>query len=329
MSTQILDALRMPWPTDWSHLFGREGSPIVEIGFGSANYLLSLATERPEANVLGLEISNQSLIRAQRKLDRSQVDNVRLIRGKAHMFFWLLCRKASVHSVHINFPDPWPKAAHSSRRLVNNRFLTLLASRVIGGGLIHVATDDAIYANSIAHEFVRSPHFDNTRREVYRIDSLRTVQTKYELQAKTMNRPRYYFEWKRNNHNWVIEIPLPKEHDMPHATVYLPLNLEEVTRRIEPAQFTSGEMAIRFIDFFRSSRSGMVVVDTYVSEGDLEQRLMLSIKERKNNIFLISLRETGFPRPTSATHYAIHYLAEIIASMHERSEISEDNLQLI
>ncbi len=116
---------------------------------------------------------------------------------------------------------------------------------------------------------------------------------------------------------------------MPHATVYLPLNLEEVTRKIEPVQFTSGEMAIRFIDFFHSSRSGMVVVDTYVSEGDLEQRVMLSIKERKNNIFLISLRETGFPRPTSATHYAIHYLAEIIASMHERSEISEDNLQLI
>ena len=52
---------------------------------------------------------------------------------------------------------------------------------------------------------------------------------------------------------------------------------------------------------------------------------MLSIKERKNDILLISLRETGFPRPTSATHYAIHYLAEIIASMHERSEISEDN----
>ena len=84
---------------------------------------------------------------------------------------------------------------------------------------------------------------------------------------------------------------------------------------------------IRFIDLFHSQLFEQALVDTYIIEGELEQRVMLMIKRKGENRYLIALRETGFPRPTPATHLAAMRLAEKIISMDEQAEIVNHNLK--
>jgi hypothetical protein len=106
-----------------------------------------------------------------------------------------------------------------------------------------------------------------------------------------------------------------------------PLPLMEIGHLYEPVNFTEGPVSIRFVDFFHSVRYDQAVIDTYIAEGDLEQRVLLTIKGKSNSRFLIAMRETGFPRPTPATHIAIRRLAEMIVSMHAKAKIEHHNLK--
>ena len=57
---------------------------------------------------------------------------------------------ADLDGVRVFFPDPWPKARHHKRRLLQSGTFELIASRLRPGGVLHVATDHADYAEWIA-----------------------------------------------------------------------------------------------------------------------------------------------------------------------------------
>lgn len=326
MSSRVYDALRLPWPTDWIGLFGRDGPLVVEVGFGNGGYLLDIAASQPKANVIGLEISNRSLKNGEKKLSREGQDNILLVRARANMFLWLLCDKATVSGIIINFPDPWPKASHSHRRLVNTRFLNLAASRMDISGVIQIATDHSDYASSISMALMHSPYFDNMLGANYSTDTRHRVNSKYEAKAIHDGRPCYYFKWRRNKIKVANEFPIIEELDMPHAVVYTPLTLKDMNRRFKPGEWTSEVGTVRIIDMFYSRRRKSGVIDAYVREGDLEQRVMLAVKSRKNSVYIIYLHETGHPRPTPATQFAILCLAEILANMHPEAVVRQHNL---
>jgi tRNA (guanine-N7-)-methyltransferase len=327
LSDQIYDALRLPWPADWAQIFGKQESPIVEVGFGNASYLTRLALDNPDSNVIGLEISNHALDKAAIKIHRSDIKNIRLIRARALMFFWLTCANSSVQSIHVNFPDPWPKAAHKDRRLVNRRFLDLSAARLVNHGLIRIATDDADYASSINRGLLKSPYFEKVDDAVSRSLFFPDVRTKYELKAIRDGRACHYLVWRRNDVTTRNEIPVLQELKMPHAIISTPLPLMEIGHLYEPVNYSEGPISVRFVDFFHSVRYDQAVVDTYIAEGDLEQRVLLTIKGKSNSRYLVTLRETGFPRPTPATHIAIRRLAEMLVSMHAKAKIERHNLK--
>jgi tRNA (guanine-N7-)-methyltransferase len=314
----------MPWPTDWSSIFNSGQSPIIEVGFGNARYLAHLASANTESNIIGLEISNHALDYAAKRLERSAIYNTRLIRARAYMFFWLVCPPASVRSIHINFPDPWPKVGHKERRLVNGKFLHLLSARIEPGGLINIATDDADYASSMTSNLLQSPYFEDASAS--QNGHVSRVQTKYELKAIHDGRRCHYLSWRRNELAYHNEVPRLEELAMPHVIVSTPMPLMEMGHIFKPATNQVGSTTVRFIDFFHSVHFDQAVVDTYIAEGELEQRVMMMIKRKGDDRYLISLRETGFPRPTPATHLATKYLAELIVSMHAKAEIVNHNL---
>lgn len=113
---------------------------------------------------------------------------------------------------------------------------------------------------------------------------------------------------------------------MPHVVVSTPLPLMEIGHIFKPVTHQVGSTTIRFIDFFHSVHYDQAVVDTYIAEDELEQRVLMMIKRKGDDRYLVSLRETGFPRPTPATHLATRYLAEFIVSMHAKAEIVNHNL---
>ncbi|MFN2188588.1 MAG: tRNA (guanosine(46)-N7)-methyltransferase TrmB [Candidatus Promineifilaceae bacterium] len=325
MTQQILEALRMPWPSDWTSLFGSSKKPIVEVGFGNGRFLKSLAQNNPHANIIGLEISNRGLTSAAQRLERAQIQNVYLIRARAYMFFWLVCKPSSICEVIVNFPDPWPKDGHSHRRLIGPKFIRLISSRLEPGGRLKAATDDSNYASDIRSFLMESPYFEDAPDDE---EYLRGgIQTKYEQNAVQDGRQCEYMAWKRNDIAFRENIAPIQEIVMPHVVIRTSHSLEEIGRRFMPTVHRRQDSIIRFIDLFHSQLFEQALVDTYIIEGELEQRVMLMIKRKGENRYLIALRETGFPRPTPATHLAAMRLAEKIISMDEQAEIVNHNLK--
>ena len=68
----------------------------------------------------------------------------------------------ALSGVHIFFADPWPKARHHKRRLIQPALVALLASRLQSGGYIHCATDWEHYAQQMLEVLSAEPLLENT-----------------------------------------------------------------------------------------------------------------------------------------------------------------------
>ncbi|MCA9933932.1 MAG: tRNA (guanosine(46)-N7)-methyltransferase TrmB [Anaerolineales bacterium] len=317
----MLRCNQMPWPVDWAQLFEREAPLHVEVGFGGGQFLLALARERPSMNLVGLEISLPSLRKTAHKLERAQLPNVRLIQGGVETFLWALCPLGALAGIYINFPDPWPKAAHHHRRVINPRFLHLAATRMMPGAVLEIATDHAEYAEVITEVLADTPYFVSRQPTPFVTEDHERVRTKYELKALAEGRTCYYFKWQRNDVPAPDNFPIPEEVEMPHVVLRSPLTLDEMSARFEPHYLAADEGEIKFIELFQSSHDGKLLVDVYVHEAALSQRVCLTLRSRRSGDVVIGLHEVGFPRPTVGIHRAVRALADWIVSLHSEAAI--------
>lgn len=129
--------------------YGRDAPLIIEIGPGMGESLAPMAKARPEANVLAFEVYRPAVARILAKLDKQQVDNVRVIQANAVEGLQLLAPEAGVAELWMFFPDPWHKSKHRKRRLLNHDFADLVASRMAPGAVWRLATDWADYAHQM------------------------------------------------------------------------------------------------------------------------------------------------------------------------------------
>ncbi len=299
---------QLPWPADWAALFGRAAPLVVEIGFGSGLFLVDLARRRPAANVLGLEISLPSLRNAGRKVRQAGLSNVQLMQADAPSALQALCEPNSVAAVIINFPDPWPKKDQLNRRLIQDEFLALLASRMCLGADLDVATDHDEYAAHIMDCLQRSPYFESRVGQPFLIEDAGRIATKYEQVARQTGRAPRYFQWRRNHTPAPERFPIPTEMPMPHVVLRLPVGTAEIAQQFLPAVIEEGGTRVRYIELFQSAHDGKLLIETYVNEGPIKQRLGLELRPRGSGEIVISLAELGFPRPTPGVHLAIRHL---------------------
>lgn len=312
---------RLPWPTDWSEIFGRSAPLVIEIGFGNGEFLLDLAQKRPHQNILGLEIALPSLRKAERKIERFNISNAWVMQSRAETVLWALCAPGAVSEILINFPDPWPKPAHHQRRLINERFLHLAATRMPEGGRLSIATDDDDYAAWILAAFGRSPYFENPMTADYLTEDPNRLRTKYEQKAFKAGRTCYYFKRRRSPIPAPNIFPIPTELPMPHAIVTSPISLDEIGRHFEPHAASMGTTSIRLNELYRSESNQSLLIDIYLSEEPMDQRAMLAITRRKEGDYLIHLHEVGFPRPTTGLHFAVYYLAQWLAGLNPDGQV--------
>jgi len=157
---------------------------VLEIGSGSGVSTLAMAQAEPHLDVVAVEVYRRGLAQLLSAIDREGVTNIRLVRGDGvdvleHMF-----GPDSLTGVRVFFPDPWPKARHHKRRLLQPATVALIADRLRPGGVLHAATDHAGYAEQIAEVGDAEPRL----RRVTASDSLPiSVQrpvTKYEGKAQ-------------------------------------------------------------------------------------------------------------------------------------------------
>ncbi|MBF6237699.1 tRNA (guanosine(46)-N7)-methyltransferase TrmB [Nocardia otitidiscaviarum] len=137
-------------PLDADAWFGRSAPLIIEIGCGTGTATAAMARDEPQFNLIGIEVYKPGLAMLVKTIEREGIDNVRLLRGDAVDVLEHMIAEESLTGVRIFFPDPWPKARHHKRRLIQPATLKLIASRLKPGGVLHVATDHADYAEWIA-----------------------------------------------------------------------------------------------------------------------------------------------------------------------------------
>ena len=108
-----------------------------------------MAQARPEANVLAFEVYQPAVAQILGALGRSGVANVRVVEADAMAGFRHLIAAGSIDELWTFFPDPWRKARHHKRRLVDAEFVALAVDRLRPGARWRLATDWADYAEQM------------------------------------------------------------------------------------------------------------------------------------------------------------------------------------
>ncbi|MFT4047183.1 MAG: tRNA (guanosine(46)-N7)-methyltransferase TrmB [Solimonas sp.] len=133
-------------PLDLARLFGREAPRVFEIGFGMGDYLLSRVVAEPQRDFFGVEVHRPGVGRLMNRACAAGARNLRVASDDAVTVLRDWLPEASLDEIVIQFPDPWHKARHNKRRLVQPAFAGLAASRLKPGGLLSLATDWQPYA---------------------------------------------------------------------------------------------------------------------------------------------------------------------------------------
>lgn len=138
-----LKALATLWPSHISlaKLFGNDKPADLEIGCGRPHFFFDRAYHFPERNIVGIEWKYEFIEQAERRIMREKITNARAFHGNAWLLVPLLCAPNSLSQVFVNFPDPWWKARHKKRLVLNEVFLGVLHELIKPDGFIMLQTD--------------------------------------------------------------------------------------------------------------------------------------------------------------------------------------------
>ena len=151
------DALRL----DARALFADDRDLNLEIGFGNGESLVQMAQATPYAGYIGIEVHRPGVGHALLAAAAAGLDNLRLIRHDAVAILRDHVADGTLARVQIYFPDPWPKARHHKRRIVQKPFTDLIWRKLRAGGEIHCATDWAEYAEWMRDVFASDDKWQN------------------------------------------------------------------------------------------------------------------------------------------------------------------------
>jgi tRNA (guanine-N7-)-methyltransferase len=141
LSRQLFTLEQLSAPFDPATMFDRAAPLEVEMGSGKGLFLCGAAATRPEHNFLGIEVAKKYAALCAGKLVRRGLSNGAMIAGDGLRFFREFLTSGSVAAVHVYFPDPWWKARHKKRRVLNEPFVADVERVLVPGGVLHFWTD--------------------------------------------------------------------------------------------------------------------------------------------------------------------------------------------
>lgn len=150
------DALEKEWaemgidfinePFDFAKVFNNSNPVTLEIGFGMGASLVTMASHNPQQNFLGIEVHAPGVGACLASAKEENVSNVRVMCHDAIEVLDCMVPNGSLAMVQLFFPDPWHKAKHNKRRIVQAPFAEKIRSKLAVGGVFHMATDWEPYA---------------------------------------------------------------------------------------------------------------------------------------------------------------------------------------
>lgn len=148
-------------PQELDGLFGRSAPRTLEIGFGMGHSLLEMAAAAPQEDFIGIEVHRPGVGALLSGLLAQDLSNVRVYACDALEVLRQCIADASLDRVLLFFPDPWHKARHNKRRIVQPAFAELVRSKLKPGGVLHMATDWQPYAEHMLEVMDMAPGYLN------------------------------------------------------------------------------------------------------------------------------------------------------------------------
>lgn len=151
-------------------VFGRHAPKVLEIGFGMGETTAAIAHAHPHNDYLAIEVHTPGVGSLLKQIEEKQLSNIRIIQHDAVEVLRDMLADSVLDGVHIFFPDPWHKARHNKRRLIQAPFVAQLVQKLkpacpeLGrrGGYIHVATDWQDYAEQVLAVLSAEPLLENS-----------------------------------------------------------------------------------------------------------------------------------------------------------------------
>ena len=196
LSRHLLTQEHLPAPWNPAAIFGRTAPLEIEVGSGKGLFLAAAAATEIEKDFLGIEISDRYARYAASRLAKRNLDNARMVAADAQWVFAKLVPDAVLAAVHVYFPDPWWKARHRRRRVMNESFVRDVERALLPGGKLHFWTDVEEYYRSaletLAAATKLSGPFDVPERPA---DHDLDYRTNYERRTRLHGRPVYRCEF--------------------------------------------------------------------------------------------------------------------------------------
>src|SRR5512142_2035265 len=117
-------------PLDLNATFGRAAPKILEIGFGMGETTAAIAQAHPQNDYLAIEVHTPGVGSLLKQIGEMNLSNIRIIQHDAVEVLRDMISDASLDGVHIFFPDPWHKARHNKRRLIQSPFIAALVQKL-------------------------------------------------------------------------------------------------------------------------------------------------------------------------------------------------------
>jgi tRNA (guanine-N7-)-methyltransferase len=150
---------------DWAAIFGNDNPVVLEIGCGMGETTASIAAANPDTNYIGVEVFTAGVGALLKRIEEHGLRNLRVIQHDAVEIIRDMITPETLHGVHVYFPDPWHKARHHKRRLIQPPFVHELALRLKNNGYIHCATDWENYAEQMLEVLSQETLLSNTAQD--------------------------------------------------------------------------------------------------------------------------------------------------------------------
>jgi tRNA (guanine-N7-)-methyltransferase len=191
--------VRAEGPVTALGLFGDRRPLHFEIGFGSGEHLADRADMLPDHGFIGAEPFLNGVATTLAHIRDRHLANVRLWRGDALDVLQRVPDRA-LNFLYLLHPDPWPKARHAKRRMVNDRPVDLFAAKLKAGGEFRFATDDPTYLTWALMVMQRHRHqfewIAKTPKDFLE-PSGGWIETRYGAKSRREGRRPYYLRYVR------------------------------------------------------------------------------------------------------------------------------------
>jgi tRNA (guanine-N7-)-methyltransferase len=112
---------------------------VLEIGTGMGEATAAIAQAMPSVGFIGCEVHPPGVGALLQRIEAGAINNLRIVHHDALEVLRDQFPDDSLHGIHLFFPDPWHKARHNKRRIVQPSFIELVAAKLQPGGYFHAA----------------------------------------------------------------------------------------------------------------------------------------------------------------------------------------------